>query len=308
MRTDLSSDRGFVLIVVIWTAAVLALMMLSFAMTAQNFVRTTTNEVESARAEALADSGVSLAIIDLLVRRRDTAAASRFVNDGTPAACVVNNDDLIIVRVHDNGGRINLNLASDALLRAFFIGLGSEPNAADRYADTLLDYRDRDDDRRPFGAESKDYRAAGRRFGPKNAPFDSLEELQQVLGFDADLIAAMSPHITIHSASAGLDPKVTREDLVEIVSRGKSRSLQLQLPFQSQSGRLPADFAIASDQQNFTVHSEARLATGAVYVREAVVEFSSNRATTYRIKMWRHGNRTVEASGIAIDQFPRVPC
>jgi general secretion pathway protein K len=306
MRTKLSTDRGFVLIIVIWTAAVLALLMLSFTGTAQSYLRTTAHELESARAEALADSGISLAVIDLLARRKDTAVNARFVSDGSPSACNFNTDDLLILRVHDNGGRINLNLATDSLLRAFFIGLGYDSDAAERYADTLLDYRDRDDDRRPSGAEAKEYRAAGRRFGPKNAPFDNLEELQQVLGFHADLIAAMSPHVTINSASAGLDPRVTRQDLVEIVSRGKARSQQV--PFALQVGRLPTDFVIASDQQSFTIHAEARLASGAVYVRETVVEFASNRATTHRFKMWRHGNRTTEASGIAIDQLSRVPC
>ena len=306
MRTKLSSDHGFALIVVIWTAAILAFLMLSFSRTAQNYVRTTANDLELARAEALADTGISLAIIDLFARRQDSVGTAQFDTDGSPSACIVNADDFVILRVQDNGGRINLNLATEGLLRALFLGLGYELDAADRFTDTLLDYRDRDDNRRPSGAEEKEYRAAGRRFGPKNAPFDNLEELQQVLGFNSDLIAAMSPHVTINSTSAGLDPKFTRQDLVEIVSRGSARSPQL--PSLSQASRLPADFAIASDQQSFSLHSEARLASGAVYVREAIIEFTSNRANTYRIKKWRRGNRTVEADGIALERLPRAPC
>ena len=307
MPTNLASDRGFVLIVVIWTAALLALLTLGFTRSAQTYVRTAANGVQSARAEALADTGFSLAVLDLMTNRRGNARDGQFPTDGSVVACAMDRDDLVLVSVQDSGGRINLNLAGEALLKAFFVGLGSEPQDAARYADTLLDYRDRDNERRAHGAEAPEYRLAGRTYGPKNAPFDNVEELQQVLGFGPDLIASMAPHVTIHSSSAGLDPKVTRPELADIVSRGVARPLP---KLQNLTGKasVPAEFVISSDQRNFLVHAEARLPSGAVYVREAVIELPSNRATAYRLRAWYHGNATSEASGTNLDQLVPAPC
>ena len=294
------------LIVVIWTAALLALLALGFTRYAQTYVRAAGNGIESARAQALADSGVSLAVLDLLASLRGGGRVAQFPIDGSVVACVMGQDDLVVVSVQDSGGRINLNLAGDVLLRAFFIGLGADPDDASRYADTIIDYRDRDNDRRAHGAEAPEYRAAGRAYGPKNAPFDNLAELQQVLGLPPELIAAMAAHVTIHSGSAGLDPKVTRPALADIVARGRYRPLQQQFPTAAEL--LPSEFVISSDQRSFVVHSEARLASGAVYVREAVIELPSNRSTTYRMKAWQHGNSTNESGGASKDKLIPVAC
>ena len=303
----MTSDRGFVLIFVIWTMALLALLALGFTRSAQTYVRAAGHGVESARAQALADSGISLAVLDLVASHRGSGRVEQFPIDGSLVACAMGQDNLVLMSVQDSGGRINLNLAGEALLRAFFIGLGAEPDDAARYADTIMDYRDRDDDRRAHGAEVVEYRAAGRAYGPKNAPFDNLVELQQVLGFTPELIAAMAPHVTIHSGSAGLDPKVIRPELAEIVARGRYRPLQQQ-QLQTAAEILPSEFVISSDQRSFVVYSEARLTSGAVYVREAVIELPSNRTTTYRMKAWQHGNTTSETRGITTDKLIPVPC
>ena len=306
MRIGLASDHGFVLIVVIWTAALLAMLTFSFSRTSQSYLRSAVVNIEAAKAEALADTGFSFAVLDWAEARKGSVRPQRFKPDGTPTVCAADSGDILLIRVQDTGGRININLAGDKLLQALFAGLGSDLDTAARYADTLIDYRDRDDDRRPRGAEAPEYRAAGRETGPKNAPLDNLDELNQVLGFEPDLIAAMLPHVTIHSASAGLDPRVTRPELVEIVGRGQARALQI--PMSTSVQRLPAEFTIASDQRTFAVHSEARLATGAVFVRDAVVEFAANRASSYRIRTWQRGRSPLKASRVPIDPFPQTPC
>ncbi len=300
------TDSGYVLIVVIWTVAVLALIALAFTRNAQTYVRTAAHGIESARAEAFADSGISLAVLGLTANRRGGVRVGRFPVDGSEVACSLDNDSVTIISVQDTGGLINLNLARDNLLRAFFSGLGAEPDDAARFADTIMDYREREHERRPHGAEMAEYRAEGRAYGPKNAPFDSLEELHQVLGLTPDLITAMRPHVTIHSATAGLDPAVTRPELVDIVSRGRDRSLPSR-QFEITAQQLPAEFVISSDQRSFVVRSEAHLASGAVYVREAVIELTPNRATPYRVKSWLRGRMGENGDGAA-RRLPPATC
>jgi general secretion pathway protein K len=68
--------------------------------------------------------------------------------------------------------------------------------------DAILDWRDEDDLRLLNGAEDPDYDAAGRPYGAKDGPFDSVEELQQVLGFDRVLYQALAPALTVSSGQA----------------------------------------------------------------------------------------------------------
>ena len=295
------NERGFILIVVLLLAALLALIAVGFTRSAQSFIRISAQGIDSARAEALADSGVTFAVLDLITRRQGAGRNGRFGVDGEPSTCSAGEDGVVEIRVQDTGGRINLNLANEALLRALFVGLGAESEQAARYADTILDFRDRDDDRRLYGAELPEYRAAGRALGPKNAPFDTLEELDQVLGLAPGMIAAMRPHVTIHSASAGLDPRAVRPELVELLRRGRSEGVFVPSQFNARGSGLPAEFVISSDQRNFVVRSEARLASGAVFVRDAVIELPASAAASYRIRVWQRGTADAGRRGEAID-------
>ena len=65
----------------------------------------------------------------------------------------------------------------------------------------IADWRDQDDQTQPGGAESAEYRSAGR-VGPKNAPFESVEELQQVMGIDRDTAQRLAGLATISMISS----------------------------------------------------------------------------------------------------------
>jgi general secretion pathway protein K len=60
--------------------------------------------------------------------------------------------------------------------------VGFDPDQAESLADAIADFRDADNLKHLRGAEEPEYRAAGLAWGPKNAPFQTVEELQQVLG------------------------------------------------------------------------------------------------------------------------------
>ena len=297
--------NGFALIIVIWIAGILGLMSAGAVKNVRVFLRETAGKVEGARAEALADSGITLAVMDLIAGRKSPTYARRFTSDNSPTACGVGNDQ-ILVRIQDAGGRVNLNMAGVRLLQALFLGLGLDLDTASRYADTIIDFRDQDDDQRPAGAEKPAYLAAGRKWGPKNAQFDAVEELHQVLGLDPKTIAAMDAHVTVHSGMAGVDPKVITNKLSSILIDG-----QQHLPAtNSQRGDVngfPVEFLMSSSRRVFVINSEARLATGAVFVREAVIDFSLTQ-NVYRVfKSWKRGHIVVDGAS-EIDTEALTPC
>lgn len=287
------NDRGFALLVVIWTAGVLALIVAGFSLSVRTEMRSAAVAVENARAEALADAGVQLATLSLITARAQRSAAWRFPPDGRPTFCTMAGG-LLRISIEDEAGKIDLNAAGERLLRSLLMGVGySEADAAGR-ADAIIDFRDPDDQPRVHGAESAAYRDAGLPAGPKNAPFVRVEELVQVLGLGTGALARLRPFVSVHSGQRGLDFSVTSPALTAIVTEGHARLSAGAGAAQRQPGssgsRLPAELAIVSPRQTFAVRAEARTPGGSVFVRESVIELSRTRAgIDYGIREWRRG-------------------
>ena len=280
---------GFILIVVLWITAFFALVAAAFIRSAQVHVRATAASIQSTRAEFLADSGLSLAALDLIEQRlnRDQSRR-RFPVNGTAVRCSLGLQGRLSIALQDAGGRVNLNTAGEQLLQALFVGLGASNAKASSLADAIIDFRDQDDQARPAGAEKSEYAAAGRPSGPKNAALESLDELHQILGFDAAMIAAMTPHVTIYSGTAGLDPEVTTPELTELLSRG-AQGLAGLAESGTRGRELPTDFIVSSAQRVFLAHITAQTASEATYVREAIIELPQNLEGFPIYKVWKRG-------------------
>jgi general secretion pathway protein K len=81
-----------------------------------------------------------------------------------------------------------------------FQALGEPRASADKLAGAVIDWRDPDSLTQPSGgAEDADYLAAGLNWGAKDAPFESVAELEQVLGMRPALYALAAPHLTVFS-------------------------------------------------------------------------------------------------------------
>jgi general secretion pathway protein K len=106
----------------------------------------------------------------------------------------------IDLRIVDENGKINLNLADTALLDAFLRAMELEPGRARQLAGAIADWRDADSLTQPGGgAETPDYQAAGLPYGARNSRFETLGELQRVLGMDAKLYERLEPMLTLYS-------------------------------------------------------------------------------------------------------------
>jgi Type II secretion system (T2SS), protein K len=279
-----TQEQGFILIIVIWLMAFFSLVAITVTRSVQAHIRQTANHVQARHAELLADAGVTLATLDLTKAK---IRPRRFPSDGSPIRCTLD-DATLTISVQDAGGRISLNTGSERLLQALFLGLGSTVETANRATDVIIDFRDSDDLRRVNGAEKPDYLATGRTLGPKNEPFDAVEELHQVLGLDAQLISAIKPHVTAHSVTAGLDPRVTSAALAGLISRGAEK---LPNPSTTDLGAaLPAEFMIGSPQRVYYITVQAEVPGSTVYVRDAIVELAPGNGLP-NIKSWKRGYR-----------------
>jgi general secretion pathway protein K len=307
-------QRGFVLLVVLSALGLLAIVAASFAQIARSHVKAVLAAGESARAEALADAGVQLVILDLVGAREAQPSSRRFALDAAPLFCSIGSDgSSLAIAVQDEAGKVDLNMGSEPLLRALVQGLGI--GAADAKVDAILDFRDEDDDRRADGAERAEYRAAGRSFGPRNGPFLAIEELAGVLGVaqaDAD---RLRPFVTIYSGLPAIDANVAPQALIDIVARGSDQAggsrpfggiaTGMGMGRKGPAAPLSAQFLAASTRRAFSVHSEARTPAGARFVREAVVEFVASTPGAYVVRRWHRGSSMLGPSPAA-ESLP--PC
>jgi hypothetical protein len=92
------------------------------------------------------------------------------------------------VRFFDEAGKLSLN--SDALdesnLKIIIGNLGFDEDTAAIIADSILDWRDDNDEHRANGAEDDYYEGLARPYACKNAPFDAVDELLYVRGVTRD--------------------------------------------------------------------------------------------------------------------------
>jgi general secretion pathway protein K len=293
-------DEGFALVVVVWMAGLMALIVATFTIAARSHLKEAAALSAIARAEALADAGVSLALADL-VRQREERLAPRFPPSGRAVACAIGSGHRLTIALQDEAGRIDLNAADERLLAAALTGAGVEPGRAAVLADAIIDFRDTDDRPRASGAERAAYAAAGRAVGPKNAPFAAIEELAQVLGLEAQLALRLEPLFTLASGLPGIDPSVAAPLLASALGGGAAGA--------PRALALPPDLIVASPRSAYAVRVEVETADGVRFVREAVAEWTGRRnELPFILRRFRRGaagdSRDLGAAPSRFDGLP----
>ena len=314
MFSNPAKPRGIALVIVLWGLVLLAVIAAAFTTETRTEVTLARNLVENAKAKALADAGVHAAMLGL--RRREVE--KRWRADGTVYSMASGEGEVSIVII-DEAGKIDLNAAPDELIQGLFTAVGLEESAAQALAAAIADFRDADDETHIGGAEDAEYRAAGLPYGPKNEPFEAVEELHQVLGMTRELYALAAPGLTVHSRSRGVDvtvaPAIVLQalpgvDPAAVEAFAEQRAGQIALG-QPGAGRMAGaqlggarittlpglgrQYAARSRGRVFTVRAEARVRSGAIFVREAVISMTRNIERPFNIHAWRRGKRASPA-------------
>lgn len=199
-------DRGFALLIALWSVVLLALLTTQLTATGHGELQLAANLRAAAAMEAQADGLVYGAIFRLM----NDVPALRGVDGVSHAASVPGGK--ASVRVASLAGRINPNTAEEPLLAALLQQVGASQGAAARLAAAIADWRTPGQRPRPLGAKAAQYAAAGRDYAPPGTPFQTVEELGQVLGMTPELLARLAPHLSVfHPGSpvrADADPVV----------------------------------------------------------------------------------------------------
>ncbi len=291
-QVALSSQGGIALVIVLWMLALLTVIANSMVFSLRSDVQVAANNAGSARAEAAADAGVYKAIRELV---RPTTDPLRWQGNGLTHEWLF--DDVAMrVTIIDEAGKIDLNAAPETLLGSLFRSLGVDETLAVSLADAIVDWRDPDDLRRVNGAEKEDYVAAGKDYVPRNANFETIEELRLVLGMNDDLFRRAAPLVTVYSGRSGVSSSVAPRAVLMALPGMTPEQVDAYLAERQTllAQGLPvseAPFALVSAAQRvgdtFSIQVHAVLGDNIAFFREAVARVTANPKAPVVILAWR---------------------
>jgi general secretion pathway protein K len=182
-------QRGFALLLVLWTMALLALLGGHLVAAARSATGQSMALRAAAEAETEADGLIEEAIFRLLAQ-----GPGHWLADGV-ARPVRLAHGAAEVMIQNHAGRINPSSAAPELLRALLRGVGVDQQQAGRLAGAIVAWH-------IIGggaASAAPYAAAGLPYGPPGQPFQSIDELGLVFGMTPDLLARLAPHLSVHT-------------------------------------------------------------------------------------------------------------
>jgi general secretion pathway protein K len=203
------------------------------------------------------------------------------------------------VRLLSETGKIDINKADQTLLQGLMNHAPVDEEQQTRIVNAILDWRDKDDLVHLEGAEKKEYQDAGLSYQPRNKPFQSIEELQLVLGMDATVSKWIEALVTT-SGQQQVDLQQAAKEVLQVLpgldaglvdtyiaARLESAINGLPVPaFPSSSGQN----ASAGQNNAFTVISEAQLNDESSAVITAVIKQSdgtTQQATPFQVIKWQ---------------------
>lgn len=270
------SQRGAALILVMWILVLLTVLIGTFAGSARIEAMQARQVRSASIARQAAQAGVEYAVLRMLV----PDAAQRWVPDGRAYAYAIGTAKLQI-RVRDESGKVDLNSASTQSLTRLLLVAGAEPARATALASAIVDYRDADDLLLPGGAENAAYRAAGLPYGAKNKPYESVDEVQRVLGMDSALYRTLAPVLTVYS---GGDPNPLFASRTVLLAQGYTADAVDLFISQRESWRPGAGpppvlpngqaFVAQPGTGSYEIHSRAMLVGGTAVTLDVIVRAS----------------------------------
>ena len=267
-------QRGSALIVVLWSIAILVVVVVGLGQASTLELRVTKNHADSVQAYYLALAGVEKAKALIYHQTRGTGAGSDF-NDSLLYDSASDFRDVELGRgrfsvvraprsaggsasqgersygVVDNESRLNVNVVGVEELSRL-------RDMTPELAAAIVDWRDDDDKLTEQGAESEFYRGQRPPYEPRNAAFETLEELlavrgmtpRKLFGEDSNRNGVLDPEENDGDANPpmdnedgvlyrGLSPYLTTDSGASDINRRGEPRVDVQLALPAELERLP---------------------------------------------------------------------
>jgi len=283
------SERGFVIVAVLWILAALAALATIFSVYLSNSAQALAVNDTGLKAEALVSASVELTTYQLLLagdKARPALGSFHFRLDNADVA----------VGFISEAARVDLNFASREMLANLFAGLGADQQAAREYADRIVGWRTRP----KAGTANEEealYGAAGVGYSPRQSLFTHVNELSLVLGFPPALVDRALPFVTVFNGSSNVDvliappeviaalPGITPSALKEFLSQRPALSRDDQAAIAIALGSAQAS-AMIPKSTSFRVLTTARFDNRRQASSEVVIALGEDKEP-YRVLSWQ---------------------
>jgi general secretion pathway protein K len=226
------SRNGIAQLVVLWALLLLGTLAMSFAFSMRTEAMASRNGLEAERAYYQARTGVDRAIALLSVGSADNVFTES-ITGGEDGATYE-------VRVTPENGKFDINVIGEEALKEILRNGGLSGDEAEGLGDAILDWRDKDEETRPRGAEEQDYASVPEPVKPRNGRFASVGELRYVRGATHEIYTRLlSTVFTVDSGMHGVNVNVAPVEVLRVLPgmtpdlAAQAMTLREETPFRS---------------------------------------------------------------------------
>ncbi len=277
----LRNDAGYALVAAVASIVAFAYVSYEILAASRGAMLGVSAQYDHAKLVAAAEAGLNLAIQGVAIKDK----TRRWAIDGSIRQIKFENMN-ITIKVEDERGKIPINIIDESQVRDMFALAGASGDRLNTLTDSFLDWRDDDDQKRTNGAEAPDYVQEGKL--PTNGSFRTIDEMVEIKGMDAALLAKLSPALTVFfGSSGGFDERTANPLALAVMTGGGLNSVASIQRQREQSGERTAigfteDEKIAGRDLNIRVHVED--GRGASLERATIVEYTGYAGDPYRIR------------------------
>jgi general secretion pathway protein K len=310
-----TDERGAVLLVVSLILALISILILSWAREWRTELALTSNFLEVRQSRRLAEAGVFYALGKLATARSQEVAAKQTAANlqlkaTTQDVWRLDQQPRLLefpggqaeVRIADEGGKFNLNQVSEEILFRLFKVLGLSELKTRTMVDSILDWRTRGDQPRPYGAKSSYCLRLEPPYVAQNGRFETVTELAWVRGFeDSPLVPRLTDLLTVQTAGAAINLNTAPSQVLQAAGFSPAAAEALiaarqQAPVGNliEVERLFAEPLMLQKQKFlfasslfFTIKSAGMVKNGkGPYIVKAIVKLQPNQPTPWEIIAW----------------------
>ncbi len=265
-------QRGFALLIVVWSLVLLSFILAHVLSAGRSEVELARNLRAAAEAEPVADGAVQAAIFHLLdpsPQHWPLQGRHRLTLPGGSAD----------VRIENVAGKINPNTADETLFDAALTLCGVAGSAKGPIAQAIMAWRApaNPNDQRGDPLDG-DYQAAGLGYAPPGAPFETDDEIGLVIGITPALRACLLPQMSVYQQND--TPSVRAADPFVL------RALTLVAEQTGAAALLTGDDAAGEPTVTITAAAVGR--GGGHFTRRATIRLvPGRRGRPFRVLTWQ---------------------
>jgi general secretion pathway protein K len=209
-----SSERGMILVVVLWTVAMMTVIVVALSVYAQRSLSLAGVETSRLRTEMALKSGVEAGGAMILGTKSDL----RIFFDGRPVRADLGGGQLVDIGIRDATGLIDINRAQAPLLAGLFTRVSGSDGGPQKFVETIIAWRERHGGvEKKLGATAEAEEEGSKK--PEEPPpvFFSLVQIYGIEGTNPAELDKMLPYISLYSHGGRINPMAAPEPVLQSV-------------------------------------------------------------------------------------------